>query len=136
MGVGERTNMKNLFLVAAFLAVALGGDPRDPRKRLDEDLERQGKFDAVEDERRGEDEEAVALGLVGTRDLDDQDNESGPNANAGADPWHYLHYGNGYRPYGYGYWSRPYYSGYGYHYYGKREAESVAELRNSESGPN
>merc|ERR1712214_83886 len=68
--VGKRTNMKSLFLVAAFLAVALGVPVEEPQ-------------------------------------------ESGPNANAEADPW-YGYYGYGYRP-------------YGYHYYGKREAEPEAK---------
>merc|ERR1711942_463742 len=78
--VGKRTNMKSLFLVAAFLAVAL----------------------------------CVPV---------EETQESGPNANAEADPW-YGYYGYGYRPYGYGYYG--YGHRYGY-YYGKREAEPAAE---------
>merc|ERR1711936_641080 len=79
--VGKRTNMKNLFLVAAFLAVALGVPVEETQ-------------------------------------------ESGPSANAEADPW-YGYYGYAHRPYGYGYYG--YGHRYGYGYYGKREAEPAAE---------
>merc|ERR1712154_573110 len=60
--VSNRTNMKTLFFVAAFVALALGAPQ-----------------------------------------LDDKQSESGPNADASADPW-YGYYGYGYRPYGYGYY--------------------------------
>merc|ERR1712125_305936 len=61
--------------------------------------------------------------------------ESGPNANAEADPW-YGYYG--YRPYWGGYYGHRYgyYSYYGhrcYGYYGKRSADEGAP---AESGPN
>merc|ERR1712226_261571 len=57
--------------------------------------------------------------------------ESGPNANAEADPW-YGYYGYAHRPYGYGYYGHRY-GHYGGYYYGKRSADEAAP---AESGPN
>merc|ERR1712061_262885 len=58
----------------------------------------------------------------------DQPAESGPNANAEADPWYGYYGGGGYRGYYGGYYGRP----YGYGYYGKRSADESAPA----SGPN
>merc|ERR1712228_396574 len=75
----------------------------------------------------------LALALAAPQE---QAAESGPNANAEADPW-YGYYGYGghwggyrgdYRPYGYGYYGHRYYG-----YYGKRSADEGTPVQ---SGPN
>merc|ERR1719192_2933858 len=71
---------------------------------------------------------AAFLALALAAPQADQPAESGPNANAEADPW-YGYYG--YRPYWGGYYGHRY--GY-YGYYGKRSADDAAAP--AESGPN
>merc|ERR1711936_210467 len=131
--VGKRTNMKNLFLVAAFLAVALGVP-------VEETQESGPSANAEADPWYGYYGYAhrpygygyygyghrygygyygyrpYGYGYYGKREAEpaEQPAESGPNANAEADPW-YGYFGYGYRPYGYGYYG---YRPYGYSYWG------------------
>merc|ERR1711918_181600 len=72
----------------------------------------------------------LGYGYYGKRSADEAaPAESGPNANAEADPW-YGYYGYAHRPYGYGYYGHRY--GH-YGYYGNRSADEAAP---AESGPN
>merc|ERR1711872_701753 len=127
--VSRRTNMKTIFVVAAFLAMALGApqaDTSEARSGPNADVEADPWYGYYGYRPYG-------YGYYGYRPYGygyyygKRSADAEPTADvaaspeAEADPW-YGYYGYGYRPYGYGYYGyRPY--GYGY-YYGKRSADA------------
>merc|ERR1739849_28871 len=104
--VSNRTNMKTLFFVAAFVALALGAPEDMPKSGPNADAEADpwhGYYGSGYTPPYG------IYGYYGKRSADAEPNaDAAASPDAEADPW-YGYYG--YRPYGYG-------------YYGKRSADA------------
>merc|ERR1712112_701591 len=125
--VSRRTNMKNIFVVAAFLAMALGAPQEQSGPNPEAEADPWYGYYGYRPYGYGYYGHRY-YGYYGKRSAEAEPTaEAAASPEAEADPW-YGYYGYGlHRPYGYGYYGyRPY--GYGY-YYGKRsaDAEPIAE---------